>query len=174
MAKTLRQGDGDGLCGIYSILNFLQQTEWADDPKVGLQFLLYSVEEFGWLTPHYLTEGFEEHHLKAILDQQIDRYRLSYKTYYVLDTMRVNNKLRSFSALAEAVESSGGAIIASPAGRAHWVLLGALSKKMKVWDSAAPAASNPKPIGKSRFSTEDGIVIVPNELDYADGWELST
>jgi hypothetical protein len=164
MVKVLKQGHADGLCGIYCILNFLQQTEWADhSDNHALQSLLYTVQELGWLTPHYITEGFEEHHLKKIIDRQIEDYRLTYSTYFIRDT-----KFRSFKILADQVRNEGGAIITGEKSKAHWILLCSFDYHEKfteliVWDSSGEGNVENKPPYNLNFPLDSGLLIIPSE-----------
>ena len=160
---VLQQGDAEGLCGIYAVLNFLQQTDWAeDDAEDGLQYLLECADGLGWFTPHYITEGYEDYQLKEILDLQISRYRLAYKTYFVADTI-ARRKISSFVSLVALVEKARGAIVASKSRRDHWVLVSSLQKETNVWDSSnGERRIEAFPKRTSGYSKNFGVVIVPS------------
>src|SRR4051812_6521446 len=107
MSKVFQQGQADGLCGLYALMHFLNKTEWKDKPHKALWYLLDACQHFGWLTPQYLTEGFEDHQLKAILDLQIGNYRLPYRTYFLSDVFDAA-AAASYRQLIDQIVENGG------------------------------------------------------------------
>jgi hypothetical protein len=161
--KTFQQGQADGLCGLYSLLHFLKQTnEFAsEDGTDVLWYLLEAARHNGWLNPYTLTQGFEDFQLKSILDLQIKNYRMSFRTVFLRDA-RQASKISSAKALLEAVTRKGGSAVVSSQRRDHWLLVTPENGTARVIDSAN--AKNPvtKLASKPRsFSPDWGLVILP-------------
>lgn len=106
MREALQQGNADGMCGLYSVLNLLRQTEtWqGNTPASDFWYILETCRRFGWLTPQFLTEGFEDYQIKAILDEQFNNYRMPFAAYYAEDVQKAKC-IKSFDALVCAVEA---------------------------------------------------------------------
>ena len=163
MSTELQQGDADGLCGIYAVMNFLRskRASWQrEDASTTLCHLLEACAGFGWFTPRHITNGFEDRELKAVIDRDIDNYRLPYSAFYIDDVLR-SWKCGSFTGLVDSVMERDGAIIASEELKDHWVLIEPRDGSPHVIDSSSP--SNPvSPFNRrsKRFSMETGIVIL--------------
>jgi len=171
MARALQQGTADGLCGIYSILNFLQTTDWLEyEASTGLEALLECANHFGWFTPSYVTNGFEDYQLKKILDYQIEAYRLPYQTFFIADTLLQRGN-GSFSYLAQSLKGrEGSALIASKSRRSHWVLIKSHNGKMIILDSANGGAKSELPDRSSGYLKNCGLVIIKGSPKHL-GWK---
>ena len=160
--KVLQQGHADGLCGVYALLNFLQTTHWSvGDNREGLAFLLDAVRHFRWLTPEKLTNGFEDFELKAILDLQIENWRLGYASYFLEDTRRAL-RIADAAELMQAVVRAGGSAVVNFDQRSHWLLITAADGEPVICDSANPRRPISRLGDNSRpFSPRHGLVILP-------------
>jgi hypothetical protein len=147
------------MCGLYALLNFLNQTEWREAPADGLWYLLEACRHFGWFTPKYLTEGFEEHQLKAILDLQFANYRMAFESYFLDDVVR-ELKISRFTDLADRVVQKGVSIIASWNSRDHWVLVTGIRGTAVIVDSSPDSATEPLSNHPRVLDLEYGIVIL--------------
>jgi len=161
VSKVLQQGQADGLCGLYALMHFLNRTDWKENPQKALWYLLDACRHFGWLTPQHLTEGLEDHQLKAILDLQITNYRLEFKTYFLEDAF-LSAGAQSYREFLEKVVSAGGSAIAQNQNGGHWVLVTKGQNGAEVVDSAN--YENPRaPLCDRRLSEQGwGIVILPS------------
>lgn len=164
MRDAYQQGHADGMCGLYAVLNFLtaERSTWGESANDTLWYLLDACRHLGWLTPHHLTAGFEDYQLKAILDLQIENYRLEYKTHFVAEVEQAK-RYGSFKKLAEAVVARGGGLVASHDSRHHWVLIRTRSGHLSVVDSSNKAEPI-KPFSSGRaFGLDSGFVILPHQ-----------
>jgi hypothetical protein len=160
--RVYQQGQADGLCGLYALIHFLnQQIEWREKPHKALWYLLESCRHLGWLTPHYLTEGFEDYQLKAILDLQIANYRLGFTTYYVADLLN-SAASKSYRELLDRVVTAGGSAIVTRGKADHWVLVTQGPDGPELFDSSN--YENPRSALPDRLSDDGwGIAILPSE-----------
>ena len=164
MKQGMQQGDADGLCGLYALLNFLASTvDWKDEkPDIALQYLLQSANDHGWLSPHFITKGFEPWQLKRIIDDQFENYRMPYQTFHLSDADRGSGE-ECFYNFARKITSKGGSILGSP-DRSHWLLLTSSKGKMVTVNSADRLKSvKPFHKGSARFDTYGGLIIMPTE-----------
>ena len=148
MTAPLQQGQVDRMCGPYSTLNFLTRSEGGDggvlvSPADSMRYLFDASQRFGWLTSHYLTKGFEDFEVKAIIDLQITRYTMSFTTFYVGNVIR---QLRTslFDELVPAIANGNGFKIANVVNNPH----GLLVKKVEGSLVTIASASARKPIKK--------------------------
>ncbi len=163
--KTYQQGHADGLCGLYSLLHFLLQTEeFSGETETDtLWYLLDAARHYGWLNPYTLTQGFEDFQLKAILDLQIENYRMNFRTVFLKDARKAS-KVRSARALLEAVVSKSGSAIVSSTRRDHWLLVTSHEGKARIVDSANAEDPIIELNSKPRsFSPNWGLVILPEK-----------
>ncbi|MBU6167158.1 MAG: hypothetical protein KGQ52_13670 [Alphaproteobacteria bacterium] len=122
--KAAQQGHADAMCGLYSILNFLQTVEYwrEDEAQDGMFYLLETYQRKGWLTPHFLTRGFTASQLKSVLDDQIKMFRLGFVTHFLSDVIAAPRSKKGRELLV-AIASAGGAVITGPKGGSHWQLV---------------------------------------------------
>ena len=164
MKGVLQQGQADGLCGLYSILNFLQTTEWQADSSVeGMRYLFDSSHELGWLNPNTLIDGFEDWQLNKIVNLQLERYFIDYKSYILSEVVK-SVEVKSFVELSHRVASARGSIIAKVSRKAHWVLIEGGSGTPWIYDSAGSPGKPKKLEQNSRaYSLDWGVVILPEK-----------
>jgi len=160
--QVLQQGQADGLCGLYSVLNFLERTEWKDWVDHNLQSLLYAAQHFGWFTPHHLTAGFEDHQLKAILDLQFSNYRMSYQTAFLSDVLASCDDDRFHELLERIVAKGGSAIIHKDIkDGGHWLLVTRDDGDTVVLDSDDQKRPRSLLAERRLKRSEWGVVILP-------------
>ena len=162
MSKAFQQGQADGMCGLYAIMNFLVRTKgptWRKEENP-LSYMLEACRHFGWLTPYYLTLGFEDFQLKAIIDKQFSDYRMPFKAFYLDDVVK-SIKIDKFFDLANKIVENGGSLICDVQNGKHWVLVTGDKQSLAVIDSAN--ATNPvTPLGRQTgYKLKNGIVIMP-------------
>jgi len=159
---ALQQGNADGLCGLYALMNFLHRTcpeDWNEATDT-LWYLLDAARQFGWFNPYTITQGFEEYQLKAIIDLLIQNYRMGYETFFVSDAAE-SLDINRFVNLAERVAEKKGSIIASWDARCHWVLVTSEKGEVVVVDSAAGGESRPLSQRQRALDLKYGLVILP-------------
>ena len=164
MKRALQQGQSDGLCGIYSLLNFLIRTRgfgWQDSSD-SLWYLLDASRQLGCFNPYTLTQGFEEHQLKAIIDLQFENYRMPYKTFSIGELSKQVG-IKNFYDLANKVTVKNGSLIASWDRRNHWVLVTAEAGDMVVIDSAAGGKALSLNRRQKSLTLAGGLIILPKE-----------
>lgn len=164
MSTVLQQGQADGLCGLYAALNFLNRTEWkASTTSDGLWYLLDACRHFGWLTPQHITEGLEDHQLKAILDLQFRNYGVGYEALLIRDVVR-SREFPTFRHFAMAVLRKRGSLIAQHKEN-HWLLITRNSTGASVLDSAN-SKQPPRPFSPQQrsLSLTYGLVLLPKKL----------
>jgi hypothetical protein len=143
-------------------MHFLNGTEWSEKPHKALWYLLDACRHFGWLTPQYLTEGFEDHQLKAILDLQIDNYRLPYRTHFLADLAEAVSG-GDYRDLIDKVVSAGGSVITQNQSGGHWLLVTTDKREAVVIDSGN--YEHPRSVLNDRRLADDGwgVAILPHE-----------
>ena len=166
MKSAFQQGNADGLCGIYSIINLYSLIDGNDSEKWlsdTFQNILHACETFGWLKPQFLATGFEQYQLKAIVDLHIENWRMEYRTHYLEDINRIFDI--SFVRLANKIVSKGGHIFASTVGLDHWVLISGQSGVATAYDSD-PSQESIRPLSESprSFSRKWGFAMLPQAL----------
>lgn len=162
--KALQQGQADGMCGLYAVLNLLNMTEWkTEKPSLGLRYLLECCRQLGFLTPEYLTDGFEDHHLKKIIDLQIDNYRLNFETYFQSDVASILPELSCQDLMVRVVSKRGFAITQNQSGD-HWLLVAGVKRTPMIFDSD-DRSGVPVPLNKRRLAEPNGwgLVVLPKK-----------
>lgn len=165
MKKAFQQGQSDGMCGIYSLLNFLHRTKgfgWEDDSTETLWYLLDASRQLGWFNPYTLTQGFEEHQLKAIIDLQFANYKMPYETFSVGEVSEQLG-IKNFYDLAEKVTKKNGSLVASWDRRNHWVLVTAEAGEVVVIDSYAVGKALSLSRRQKSLTLAGGLIILPKE-----------
>lgn len=161
MTKPIRQGDADGLCGIYAILNFLNlQKGWkfSDNPNA-LQFVLDVAYDHGWLTPRHIVGGYEAYHLKQILNTLFENYSMQFQAFNIVEIDR--EKSESSFVILKRILAEKGAIIGGPTGN-HWVLLIKSKDGDIIVNSDARDPTVRKFDGRSsQIDISSGVVILP-------------
>lgn len=165
MKNAYQQGQADGMCGLYAVLNFLcsDRKNWGENANNTMWYLLDACRNYGWLTPQYLTEGFWDHQLKSILDLLIQSHRMPYETYYIDDVFRSRN-FGSFIGMARAVLRKRGSVIARIDSRYHWVLIRRKSGEDVVIDSGNRSSPTSSLVNGSKFDLDCGFIVLPKKL----------
>ena len=162
MKGALQQGHGDGLCGIYSLMNFLHtypNSNWRDANET-LKCLFKSCEERGWLNPHQLTWGYEDYQLIQVIEDQFRNYRMNFAAYFSKDIAE-DNGITSFHELADRVAKSSGALIASWDAKNHWVLVRSIKGKLTVFDSSSAETVFTLTKSRKSLTLSGGVAILP-------------
>lgn len=164
MRKALQQGQGDGLCGLYAILNLLNRfPSWRSSPTDGLWALLESCDEAGWLTPYRLTNGFEDFHLEHILNDQILKYRLELECHRLSD-VKASQATRNIGEVIEAVIRRKGAVITTVSKGGHWICVASYNGVASVYDSAR-SDSAVHPLTERKIDQQEwwGVITLPKK-----------
>lgn len=130
----LKQGRMDGLCGLYSIMNFcVEKKLFGPGVKKEAEWYVFeAVEMEGLLTTYHLYYGFEVQHLFAIFRRLCENLRIPYRPVY-LDTLGGGPE----QAVSKAIDF-GGAVVGGFDGSSHWILVYSKEgRKFLVHDSAA-------------------------------------
>ena len=121
--NVLRQGQGDGLCGLYVFLaNFLENyDDWGvcgkGTAESTLRYLLDVCEIHGWLSSLKLCHGFDGPNLVTVANTLSDAYWLDFRAGLIESTNFAHEP--SLSKLANNANVLG-AIVGS---KHHWILL---------------------------------------------------
>jgi hypothetical protein len=137
-AQRTNQGDADGLCGIYCLINFMRSWRLGADirksDRESFKYLMRSAEQLSVLTPDRLHDGFEWHELTDIFNKTAQTLREPYKA---IPFVHVKAQIRDRSIagiLAAIMEQKGQAVLSVDKGE-HWVLATEFkSKKVKIVD----------------------------------------
>lgn len=162
----LRQGQMDGLCGLYAIMNFCLEKSLFDKSHFGKGikkeaewYVFEAVEMEGLLNTYYLYYGFEVQHIFSIFRRLCENLRIPYRPVY-LDTLGSDPEQAVTKVL-----HAGGAVVGGFDGNRHWVLVHSKSdRKYLVHDSAA-SGTQITALGQARmkrFSME-AVALVPEK-----------
>ena len=166
MTQLYQQGDADGLCGLYCVLNFLNlhdQDNWENEPGQhdgGMRYIFDVCAEFGWLNPYQLAWGYEAYQLVEILRKLNDRWGLQIKVHNTVDLTPELRNRKTFE--KELLIGLGGFFINGHSN--HWTLIHASSPdgEIIVYDSLS-RQKRPEPLASKnavKISLEDpGVVI---------------
>ncbi|MBX9732060.1 MAG: hypothetical protein K2X59_12090 [Sphingomonas sp.] len=165
------QGNADGLCGPYAIMNFLV---WKDeipaDKAAGtsayqeaFRYVMEAAERAGLLSAHKLYSGFEWPDLIVVFNEYAER---NYFDYVAVPLIKLHSRIAKLSneSLWGAIVDAEGAAVASVQKGGHWVLIykrdgaGGFS----VLDATA---GNPKTELKKAWSLRDGMAMLPKDSD---------
>jgi len=118
----LKQGHEDGLCGIYSLLNFFQNEHLFTDLAGKSQFWIICevAERLGLLKADHIANGYAAYQLKEIFDAVCSKLCLPYRSELVREVGRhlEENQGAAFKKIVD----QGGALIFMPED-GHWALL---------------------------------------------------
>ncbi|WP_157093094.1 hypothetical protein [Paraurantiacibacter namhicola] len=120
--SAFQQGNADGLCGLYSILNFLKSlSDWrSETPEGAMKIVLEAAQSEGALTPEKITGGFCSDELQRIANRVFARFRMPYRAYH-FEEIEWREEDDAYQNHHQVLDS-GGAIIGGRDGREHWVL----------------------------------------------------
>ena len=168
----LMQGQADGLCGLYCIINFLSAsvTDYRKDyAKYDLWHLLTIFQQFGWLSPQSVYEGFEDYQLKLIFNQHCENRKLSFRAYFLKDYVEYH-KLGELSDAAESLTDSSisisqkNAIFAYNTKEDHWVMIHRSDNKLFISDSQLANPRDFEPDKKDDgLCSDPGLIILPKD-----------
>lgn len=122
-----KQGNVDGLCGLYALVNFISnKVQLADDDyttgREAFRYLVESAEALGHLTAHRMHDGFEWPLLKEIFNHWAERYEQPYQAYSLSRVTSLERNPSSNSVIQTIVNADGGVVLSVKRGR-HWVLV---------------------------------------------------
>jgi hypothetical protein len=129
--KPAQQGGPDGLCGIYSLLNFIHSLPQFSASNLELQdeqdqeifrYLLEAAHELDLLLPARLSYGFEQHHLRAIFNHTCDNLDLDYSAISLKAYAKGRSETEITSVIKSVVEDLGSAAVVHLNKCNHWVL----------------------------------------------------
>lgn len=141
--KPAQQGGPDGLCGLYSLLNFIHahaefgEDEQDDNDREAFRYLLESTEQLGLLTAHHLHDGFEWHMLRVIFNHACDSIRLPYIAVPLVAVSEYAKNTDIFE-IVKLVASHGGEVVAH-LGKTddHWILVHGVNRGRLCADDSA-------------------------------------
>jgi hypothetical protein len=168
MARILHatQGAADGLCGIYSLVNFMQ-----DQPrirkanvhghKVAFAHLLKSAEDLQLLNAERICAGFSADDLVAIFNKTAQRKRIPFKAVELAAVLPTDGQPTSIE-LMERILDEGGVAIVLRHGDKHWVLAHGLSddRRIQIKDSGHNPRYRTAQVSYLRI-LDDGVAILP-------------
>lgn len=122
-----KQGTVDGLCGIYSLLNFLRTQECFEEAgKTRAQnafwYLLEAMEAEGTLTPFRMFYGLNTFHLERIFNRICTDFRLGHKAMR-LEEVGALLAIDTTPGTIKHVVAGGGAVVCGYGNESHWLLI---------------------------------------------------
>ena len=175
-----QQGDGDGLCGIYALINFLRNEDFLKEKDQSstdrecFNFLMEAAESLGYLTAHNLFGGFVWPKLERAFNLACETWRAPFLAL-PLSVVAENLKTDRIEDVAAACVKEGGAIVAHMDKQDHWILVYDCDE-ISVWvdDSSVadeekndPANWPNRKIDKNELrrgfgiKTNSGVVLLP-------------
>ena len=164
-AERTTQGDADGLCGIYCLINAMRdwnlESKVRDADREAFRYLMRSGERLNLLTPDRLHDGFEWHELTEIFNLTAKTLREPFKAVPFVDITKQTNLVLSEEFLPIVFEQKGKAVISIDRGE-HWVLATGMQgkKSVAVIDPSRRSTRSSVPI-KSIDSNHTGLAILP-------------
>jgi hypothetical protein len=152
------QGDPDGLCGIYALLNFLRARAITANDEAIFHELLISAEKLGLLTAYRLYDGFDEHVLLQIFQTTADRNRWPFRAI-LLGAFGHG----TFSDKLKVVLDAEGEIVTSVNASGHWVLTyGASKSGFLIDDPDRTVVPKRRAISKRghKIPSDQGVVLL--------------
>ncbi|MBM7406660.1 MULTISPECIES: hypothetical protein [Sphingomonas] len=161
--KPLRQGQVDGLCGIYSILNFFRS---RDEFKIAVHeadefwVILDVAERLGLLRADFVVQGYGDYQLAEIVGGVCDRLQLPFEAVRL---GRVGGRDLQPATVFDYVLERGGAAIIQYGDR-HWALLHDRRDGKYALDDSNPAAKKAPELTveqANKLNADLGIAIIP-------------
>jgi hypothetical protein len=137
-----KQGDPDGLCGIYCLINFMRdwkfERDLSDNHRESFRYLLRSAERLKLLTADRLHDGFEWHELCEIFNLTTKSLHEPYQSIPIVALQRRFPRWTNRDLLCAVFEDSGEAVVSVDRHK-HWVLAFRFisSDTLSVFDSNA-------------------------------------
>jgi hypothetical protein len=128
--KPAQQGEPDGLCGIYSLLNFIHalpeycaktRKEQNEEDQEILRYLLEASHELGLMLPQMLSHGFEQYHLRAIFNRTCENLDINFRAKSLSSYASENKCKNVLKAIGRVVGEKGAAVVHLNE-HDHWVL----------------------------------------------------
>lgn len=173
-----RQGSVDGLCGLYSLLNFLEADPFFAD-EIGRRssrksrsynafwYILDCAERNGLLTATYLYDGYCDHHLLHLFSKLTDELDLPYHCRRLAPALRdfkehegrqSDGQLTDFARWLFSAKGKAGLICM--ATQDHWTLVSGLrGAKLIVADSSDGSRTQKLMTYLSAVDPRDGLVL---------------
>lgn len=164
------QGTGDGLCGLYGLVNFLLHKKEIEDeecrPKQRVAMLLLNqvADRLNLFTPYHVADGHTWAELKEIFNAFSDRWEMEYRAVSLNAVYRHLGNARGKNAvLSDIVNQQGAAVILVDKGQ-HWVLVTAkhVDGSFVIVD---PFHGKVKGSVKSIANVSQGIALLPSQSE---------
>ncbi len=172
MKKPSTQGDADGLCGIYCLINFMHI--W-NSPRVldreSFKYLMRSAEQLSLLTPDRLHGGFEWQELVSLFNHTAKALRKPFKAipFADMESQVVTQNLRGILS-ATFGELNGAAVIhvsSKSDEDGHWLLAAAFKGKKTIVVIDPSRDGKVKSVLLDKVSTEStGFSLLPTSSIY--------
>lgn len=169
--KFLTQGEADGLCGLYCIISFLSLNDenyQKDFAKHDLWHLLTLCDQFSWLTPQSIYEGFENYQLRDIFNKHCENRKLRFEAVFLKDFIE-SGKGRSPSDAANWLRVDTNcarqkfALFLYLERKDHWVMVHRSDSEFLITDSQYSSEYPFKPQQLNQACHDRGLIIVPIE-----------
>lgn len=124
MSEAAKQGTGDGLCGIYCLINFMRgwfESDSTENDRKSFLYIMRAAEKLDIFTADKLHGGYEEAELRDIFDSVAATRSKNFRACLVLLTNKGESIEKRHAKLREIFAAGGQAILAIH-GREHWVL----------------------------------------------------
>jgi hypothetical protein len=144
LPKPYRQGDLDGLCGVYSIINSVRVLAPEIDQEAAewlFSELMYALSDFGAEPKEIVTGGIGRRHLSQLIRRavryMIDEYEIHLTVSRLPKELRQSTDLQELWAwLSERVSPTRVAILGLGGRYDHWtVAIDVTSQQIKLFDS---------------------------------------
>jgi hypothetical protein len=123
VSGAAKQGTGDGLCGIYCLINFMRgwfESDPTENDREAFRYVMRAAEQLDILTADKVHSGYEETDLRDIFDSVVATRSKDFRSIPV----RLTNKRESIVKCRTKQKKfgDGGQAILSVDDREHWVL----------------------------------------------------
>lgn len=135
--RPAQQGQLDGFCGVYSIVNFILRREGlksdSDDAKAIFKRLIFLLKEQQKLTPHRICDGFREGQLQKSFNRLAAERGLKVKAH-ALKSYAKKTGAKLIQDILVQFEPDEAAMVRVECN--HWVLAHSSSKKSYIIDDS--------------------------------------
>jgi len=146
MIKVEKQGDPDGLCGIYCLINHMRDWGLEEEDKNGeikktngqeaLRYLLQAASTLGFLDSRRLVDGFEDFEIIQIFNRVAEWRRLDVRAVHLEEVGRKIGSDDLLETCKWVFDQGQGEVVLCENGGGHWVLAIASERSgFKVLDS---------------------------------------
>jgi hypothetical protein len=159
------QGGPDGLCGIYSLINFMRSWEFAreltENHRESFRYLLRSAERLNLLTADRLHAGFEWHELCEIFNLTAHSLQEPFKAV-AISALRRRLATKTNRKILEHIFNEEGEAVVSVDQHEHWVLAYGFSSSGKISVFDSDASSRRGELETSKLSRPFiGVALLP-------------